>query len=589
VSGQNYLQWRAAFDLTYNTTLAPNPNGLDGIYIDDVFWKPRVDADWRQNGTTQGQNTAQAQTDYRDGYKSYIADLRAVLPANAPQVWGNVADWGGGTLAGISPQYPQLLTGGVMEGMIGESYSYENTQAGDTGVAAWLRMMTDYKLVMQNTAAPQYQIFSCKIAATDYQTARYALGSCLLDNAYLYTYPTSYNAINNYDEYSFNLGAAIDPPYSSGVTAWLQGVYRRRFQNGIVLVNPKGNLAQTVALGANYIHLTGTQAPAINNGTTVTSVTLADRDGLILKFNPTGANVGAPHPFVTTFLAGSHYMSGAGHGPYDVYVSYALPTLPTLPCMLYLRWYERMDPNSNLTQSHNTPANLKCFSYANAADIPTNGCVVNVMLVTNPPGFTNSAVGYQMLMGQNAPPNVLENPDRNGHNPNQTGANELNPYNAANGWKLVEIEICIDQTTGAGGHGYFTRTVNGSLISNYAGATDNYTGTRYVSIGSGVYSGDYGDAGNTPASIANWSYLSDARIDMSGASVSGHCARVIFGNQPTLAASTVRSYMNISAWGPTSITGNFWKDKFTTGQTVYAHVVTESVGVLDNQFSAVVA
>jgi uncharacterized membrane protein len=50
-----------------------------------------------------------------------------------------------------------------------------------------------------------------------------------------------------------------------------------------VLVNPKGNGTQTVTLETSYKHLSGTQAPSVNNGQTVTTVTLNDRDGVILQ------------------------------------------------------------------------------------------------------------------------------------------------------------------------------------------------------------------------------------------------------------------------------------------------------------------
>jgi len=47
-------------------------------------------------------------------------------------------------------------------------------------------------------------------------------------------------------------------------------------------VNPKGNGAQTVTLETSYTRLAGTQVPAINSGQAVTTVTLQDRDGIIL-------------------------------------------------------------------------------------------------------------------------------------------------------------------------------------------------------------------------------------------------------------------------------------------------------------------
>jgi hypothetical protein len=59
-------------------------------------------------------------------------------------------------------------------------------------------------------------------------------------------------------------------------------VWRRDFDNGIVLVNPKGNGPQTVSLGGSFVKIKGKQDPTTNDGQTVTTVTLKDRDGIVL-------------------------------------------------------------------------------------------------------------------------------------------------------------------------------------------------------------------------------------------------------------------------------------------------------------------
>jgi hypothetical protein len=67
--------------------------------------------------------------------------------------------------------------------------------------------------------------------------------------------------------------------------AWQSGVYLRRFQNGWVLLNPKGNGTRTVNLGQTMRKLQGRSGfsdTTVNNGAQVTSVTLQDRDGLVL-------------------------------------------------------------------------------------------------------------------------------------------------------------------------------------------------------------------------------------------------------------------------------------------------------------------
>ena len=165
--------------------------------------------------------------------------------------------------------------GAVFEGMLGRGYSIET-------YAGWGEMMKGYRKIMATVAAPKYVLCVQGGQITDYQAMRYGLASCSLDDGY-YSFTNdadSYHHIARFDEYEADLGM---PTSSPPTAAWQNGVYRRDFENGIVLVNPKGNGARTVSLGGEFVKLKGTQVPAINSGATVTSVTLSDRDGLILK------------------------------------------------------------------------------------------------------------------------------------------------------------------------------------------------------------------------------------------------------------------------------------------------------------------
>ena len=58
-----------------------------------------------------------------------------------------------------------------------------------------------------------------------------------------------YSSASWYDEFIVNLGAALQPAVTA---AYRNGVYRRDFQNGIVLVNPRGNGTQTVTLAGTF-------------------------------------------------------------------------------------------------------------------------------------------------------------------------------------------------------------------------------------------------------------------------------------------------------------------------------------------------
>ena len=88
-----------------------------------------------------------------------------------------------------------------------------------------------------------------------------------------------YSTVPLFDEYDQKLGRAISPPPTA---AWKSGIYRRDFENGIVLVNPRGNGAVTVDLEKEYKRIAGNQDPAVNNGQTTKRVSLKDRDGLVL-------------------------------------------------------------------------------------------------------------------------------------------------------------------------------------------------------------------------------------------------------------------------------------------------------------------
>lgn len=100
-----------------------------------------------------------------------------------------------------------------------------------------------------------------------------------------------YSNVTWFDEYDLTgsattnwLGAAVDAKQR---TAKSNGVYVRRFQNGMAIVNPKNNGTQTIDLsvlfpGETYRRINGTQDPATNNGAVVTTLTINARDGLIL-------------------------------------------------------------------------------------------------------------------------------------------------------------------------------------------------------------------------------------------------------------------------------------------------------------------
>ena len=271
-SGSLAIDWIAKF--YHDNYIVPNP-AVDGLFTDNVFIKPNVDGDWNRDGVIDSASNPTTQTWFRQGYQHYLNTAKRLSPGKF-QI-GNLGDWA--EPGAIPPEYQNLVHGGVMEGYIGKSYSVE-------GWGGWQAMMSRYTKIMANFLEPKLGIFNQWGDSTDYQSMRYGLASTLMnDGYYSFTDNTAqYHGVSWFDEFDAKLGQSTTLPPTA---AWQKGVWRRDFDNGIALVNPKGNGTQTVTLDTSYVKLKGTQDPATNNGQTVTTVTLKDRDGIILmRKNP---------------------------------------------------------------------------------------------------------------------------------------------------------------------------------------------------------------------------------------------------------------------------------------------------------------
>jgi hypothetical protein len=266
-SGYTSMEWITKF---FVDNYYKKNDKIDGFFMDNTFWKPTVDGDWDRDGKLDSKSDAAAATHLRQGYAVYYSSVRKLMPGKF-QI-GNIGSIG--EAAAIFPEYKGLFNGGVIEAVIGKSWSVES-------YAGWDSMMGRYRKVMKNVIAPKLVVFNQWGDPKDYRAARYGITSCLMDDGYHSFTDTSkgYTGVVWFDEYNAKLGMAISEPPTK---AWQSGVYRRDFQGGIALVNPKGNGAKTVTLDDDFIALKGTQDPTVNNGQTVRKVTLQDRDGIIL-------------------------------------------------------------------------------------------------------------------------------------------------------------------------------------------------------------------------------------------------------------------------------------------------------------------
>ena len=266
-SGYQQWEWHARWVVQQYYKPAPS---IDGFFEDNVFWRPRVDADWNRDGVTDSKTSPQSGQWLRQAYNKRFALLHQLMPGKL--MIGNLADWGLNNA--VLTELDQTLNGGVIETILGASSSPETW-------ASWAEMMRWYRKTMNAIAEPKLVAFHQIGSPTDYKSLRYGLASCLLDNGYFaFTDKAKgYTGVVWFDEFDADLGQAVSAP---ATTPWQKGVYRRDFENGIALVNPRGNGPVEVELETEFRHIAGKQAPAVNNGETTRKVQLKDRDGIIL-------------------------------------------------------------------------------------------------------------------------------------------------------------------------------------------------------------------------------------------------------------------------------------------------------------------
>lgn len=267
-NGYTWPEWVVGFD--YEQFFGPIPE-LDIWYFDNWFYRPRRSVDWDGDGTNDSTNDESVRVAYRKGYVNALRRARQLAPNLI--MMGNV-DGEVSTNDGMltEPEFRGQVTA-LYEGAIGLDWSSETW-------GGWDVMMEQYQTT---TANAQHNVAAMSVHGRedDYALMRYGLTSCLMDNGYYYytSIDQEYRSAYWYDEYDVDLGRAIDPPQFE---AWQDGVYRRRFENGIALVNPKGNGTATVNIEPGYTRIDGSQDRSTNNGQPATTVTLKERDGIIL-------------------------------------------------------------------------------------------------------------------------------------------------------------------------------------------------------------------------------------------------------------------------------------------------------------------
>jgi hypothetical protein len=261
--GKRISEWLAERD--YRVFFKPVPE-LDFWMFDNVFGTKgqRVRADFDLDGREDDQGSARCACAFMEGHYRHFAAARRLAPGLM---------FVGNTDGDLSePEHAGSLQGAIIEGAMGTAYALDK--------AGWSVLKARYDAVMKNTAAPHLVVVNVHGRHDDYRLMRYGLCTTLMHDGYF-----SYSGLEGYgtppwfDEFGVSLGGAVDAPVAK---AGGSGVWVRRFERGLVLLNPQESAAECV-VPDGYRRIKGTQAPAVNSGEPVRGrVSVPAKDGLVL-------------------------------------------------------------------------------------------------------------------------------------------------------------------------------------------------------------------------------------------------------------------------------------------------------------------
>ncbi len=184
------------------------------------------------------------------GFEPYQPYLNGIMLESFPAPWEN-----GGTWAGSMK-------------------SYTNTKNFREPKIMIVNANTDNKWDMEN-----------------YRKMRFSLGSTLLGDGY-FSFDYGVNDHSQtwwYDEYDTELGKAIGSPINildKNNKTWKNGVWRRDFENGIVVVNSTSETKNYVFTDEAFSKIDGRQDRLTNNGSKVNMISLQPNDAVVLLGHP---------------------------------------------------------------------------------------------------------------------------------------------------------------------------------------------------------------------------------------------------------------------------------------------------------------
>jgi hypothetical protein len=291
---------------------AANPD-VDGIFVDNmypsVYLSGSVTATWLGLGTTPVGQTAQTTRAVQQGQARLVNAIQAVWPDAL--VAGNTgySEFLLSNRGATDPSYDHLYPIVFQEAAIGVSNSIETVYNSPPGafmkglIEAEASIAPGGTLVLCQSGLPggangldSNQSTWTDGVGSNWQALRYGFAAAMQRN-YHFCWNggnQNYSNVGLLDEQAQTVAGSpnygwlsagtqrLDEPQSA---SWSNGVWRRRFPNGWVLWNPRGNGAQTVTIPSTLcrIQTRGYGDSTVNTGGCgATTVKLEDADGLFL-------------------------------------------------------------------------------------------------------------------------------------------------------------------------------------------------------------------------------------------------------------------------------------------------------------------
>ncbi len=207
---------------------------------------------------------------WRDGISHILSKTRQLLGSNAIILINGSSH----------PAYQPYINGRM----------FESFPTPWEGGGHWEDSMDSYLTLSTRTSYEPFFIINSNTANTGrntiFQKVRFGLTSALMGNGYFgFDFGTqNHGQLWWYDEYDVYLGKPSGSPYleaRSTPAIIRDGVWRRDFQQGTVLVNSTDTL-QEADLDGEFEKIRGIQDGIINDGAIVSSVSLPPSDGIIL-------------------------------------------------------------------------------------------------------------------------------------------------------------------------------------------------------------------------------------------------------------------------------------------------------------------